>query len=209
MTDASYRQFQREVTRFFRERGHQTPSDFEGLEPESILFDVGGYRGEWAALMRSKYGCHVHVFEPHPGFAEQISNRFSEDGKVTVHPYALGSSEGILMLSDAADGSSAFSKGNPNIRGRIRNATEMLEKLGVEKIAVAKINIEGGEFDLLQHLIATGAIKKFQTITVQFHNFVPNAAAQRDQIHADLAKTHRCNWNYDFVWEEWACLETS
>jgi FkbM family methyltransferase len=206
MTDASHRQFHREVTRFFRERGHHTPSDFEGLAHDSILFDIGGYRGEWTALMRSKYDCHVHVFEPHPEFVELISHRFSEDGKVSVHPYALGSSEDVLMLSDAADGSSAFSKGNPSIQGRIRNATEVLAEIGADKIAVAKINIEGGEFELLQYLIETGAIKKFRTITVQFHNFVPNAVAQRDQIRVDLAKTHRCVWNYDFVWEEWTRL---
>ena len=207
MTDASYRHFHREVTRFFRERGHHTPCDFDELAPESIVFDIGGYRGEWASLMRKKYDCYVHIFEPHPEFAELIADRFEEDSNVTVHPCALGSSEGFLMLSDAADGSSAFSKGNPNVQGRICNATEMLETIDADNIAVAKINIEGGEFDLLRYLIETGAIEKFQKITVQFHNFVPDAVAQRSKIRTALAKTHRCVWNYDFVWEEWVRLE--
>ena len=203
MTDPSYREFRAEIKRFFKERGRGTPNDFVDLTPDSVVFDLGGYRGDWAAVMREKYDCVVHVFEPHPEFADDISDRFKDDKKVIVHACALGASEGTLMLSDAADGSSAFSKGPPNIKGRVCEATQFLTDLGCDEIAATKINIEGGEFDLLPHLIETGAISNFKTITVQFHDFAPNAVEARAAIRTGLSKTHRCRWNYEFVWEEW------
>ncbi len=203
LTDPSYRAFRAEIKRFFRERGRGTPSDYADLTPSSVVFDLGGYRGEWAALMRGKYDCTVHVFEPHPGFAETIETRFADDPKVVVHACALGSGEGVLMLSDAADGSSAFSKGAPNVEGRVRAADPFIASLGCDEIAATKINIEGGEFDVLPHLIETGAISKFRTLTVQFHDFAPDAVAARQAIREGLSKTHTCSWNYEFVWEEW------
>ncbi|MGB7243613.1 MAG: FkbM family methyltransferase [Sulfitobacter sp.] len=208
LTDASYREFRAEIKRFFNERGRGTPSEYDGLTPESVVFDLGGYRGDWAANMRTKYDCFVHVFEPHPEFADHISKRFANDAKVFVHACALGATEGTLMLSDAADGSSVFSKGAPNIKGRVCNATRKIATLKCDDIAATKINIEGGEYDILPHLIETGAISKFKTITVQFHDFAPNAAEARAKIRADLSKTHRCSWNYEFVWEEWVHIES-
>ncbi len=205
-TNPSFRIFNAEVKRFFSERGHVTPSTYEGLDADSVVLDLGGYHGNWASTMRDSYGCLVHVFEPHPAFASLIVDRFSDDSAVTVHDCAIGPYNGDIILSDEMDGSSACTTTDRTIRGRMVNATEMLEQIGAKDIAVAKINIEGGEYDLLQHLIATGAVQKIQTITVQFHYFVPKARAMRDQIRNDLAKTHRCAWSYDFVWEEWTRL---
>ncbi len=203
LTDASYRDFRAEVKRFFKERGRGTPSQYEGLTPDSVVFDLGGYKGEWAATMRAAYDCTVHVFEPHPSFAAEIEARFADDPKVQAHACALGSADGSLMLSDAADGSSAFSQGASNVEGRVVEAVQFITELGCKEIAATKINIEGGEFDILPHLIKTGAITKFRTITVQFHGFAPNAVAERRAIRDSLSKTHTCTWNYDFVWEEW------
>ncbi len=206
LTDEKYRDFRREVKLFFRERGRATPCDYIGMGSNSIVYDLGGYRGDWAATMRSRYDCYVHIFEPHPVFAKFISERFSDDDKVTVHPCALGATDGVLLLSDAADGSSAFSKGTSSVEGRVCSASTLLSSVGAKEVAAIKINIEGGEFDILPHLIETGDILKFTTITVQFHNFVPNAAERRTEIREHLSRTHQCKWCYDFVWEEWVAL---
>ncbi len=87
--------------------------------------------------------------------------------------------------------------------GRIRTAGQVIDALGLDEIAVAKINIEGGEYDILPYLIETGLIARFHTLSIQFHDFNTGDAYLRDMIRADLEKTHRCLWNYDFVWEQW------
>ena len=73
----------------------------------------------------------------------------------------------------------------------------------IERIDLMKINIEGGEYDLLEHLIKTGWIDKIINIQVQFHDFVENAEARMLAIQNDLAKTHELTYQYKFVWENW------
>jgi FkbM family methyltransferase len=203
LTDPGYRAFRREVKRFFREKGRGTPGQYDGLTPASIAFDLGGYKGEWTRHMRETYDCQVHVFEPHPAFAAAIAARFAGDPKVTAHACALGAAEGTMALSDSADASSAFSGDGPQVHGRVCAATDILAALGDADIDATKINIEGGEYEILPHLIETGLINRFRTITVQFHNFTPQDADRRAAIRAALAATHDCVWNYEFVWEEW------
>ena len=42
------------------------------LKPESLVFDVGGYRGEWAREIASRYNCHIHIFEPVDEYCREI-----------------------------------------------------------------------------------------------------------------------------------------
>jgi hypothetical protein len=71
-----------------------------------------------------------------------------------------------------------------------------------------KINIEGGEFDLLDHLIESGMIMCVRRLQVQFHDFVAGASTRRSEIRQRLKASHRETWCYDFVWEEWVLKPT-
>ncbi len=66
-----------------------------------------------------------------------------------------------------------------------------------------EINIEGGEYEVLPRLIDVGMVKDIDRLQIQFHSFVDNAAARREDIQSKLAKTHEMVWCYDFVWECW------
>ena len=66
-----------------------------------------------------------------------------------------------------------------------------------------KINIEGGEYDLLDRLITTGLVGKIDNIQVQFHEFVPNAKERMQNIQKKLSKTHTPTYQYEFIWENW------
>ena len=72
-----------------------------------------------------------------------------------------------------------------------------------KKIDLMKINIEGSEYELLEHLIESGCIKKITDIQVQFHNFVPNAPEKRSELHKKLSRTHYMTYNYPWIWENW------
>jgi FkbM family methyltransferase len=177
---------------------------FSGLGAESIVFDVGGFAGNWAADIHVRYGAYVHVFEPHPGFAQDIAHRFTGNSKIFVHDFAIGRDDGMLNLSDDGDASSSFRSAGRSVSGRIVSVSHFFEQTGFTFVDLAKINIEGGEYDLLPALLDAGLMGRIGTLQVQFHLFSEMDIARRDAIRDRLALTHDCDWSYDFVWEQWS-----
>ena len=52
---------------------------------------------------------------------------------------------------------------------------EFVNKNNILNIDYLKLNIEGSEYELLDHIIDTGFIKNINHIQIRFHNFVPEA----------------------------------
>ncbi len=189
--------------RWFRDGGDRTLRLDYDLGPGSIVFDVGGYTGQWASDIHAMYGCTVHVFEPVPAFADAIARRFARNPRIVVHPFGLGASNGEIALAVDADRSSAFRDGGTAVTGRIVAAADFLASGDFPRVDLLKVNIEGGEYDLLEHLLREGLMGRFQDVQVQFHDFFPEAAARRERIQAGLAASHALTWEYPFVWENW------
>jgi FkbM family methyltransferase len=187
-----------------RDRGDNRLFDYGTLPEGAVAFDLGGYRGDWTArVLTQQPAAHVHVFEPHPAFAGDLRARFAGDDRVEVHAFALGGQDGALALSDAGDASSALSGPDAQITGEVRSVSRFFDERDVPRIDLMKMNIEGGEYDLLPALIAAGVIGRIRRLQVQFHLFEPALAAARDDIRTRLRQTHDCAWEYPFVWEEW------
>lgn len=176
------------------------------LGPDSVVFDVGGYQGDFAAQMRQRYGCQVHLFEPVARFHRHCVERFAADPAVFCHPFGLGDKEEELEMRDDSDASGAFnpaSAGKPVEKVRVRPFSIVFSESGVCRIDLLKVNIEGGEFALLDHLIASGLINDVVHLQVQFHDFFPDAAPRRDRLRQLLGRTHVVQWNFPFIWESW------
>ena len=78
-----------------------------------------------------------------------------------------------------------------------------MKKHNVDQIALMKINIEGGEFPLLEHIANNNCLDLVEEYQIQFHNFVSDAGSKREKISQALEKTHNRTWCYTFVWENW------
>ncbi|APE44825.1 hypothetical protein BOO69_16525 [Sulfitobacter alexandrii] len=206
-TDPEFRAYKRQVRAFYAAQGRGTPERYQGLKPGDTVLDVGAYRGDWAERMTTLYGVRVHCFEPHPRFARHLHDRFREREDVAVEGYAMGRSAGVLKLSDDENASSALVTSGDPVEGEVRPASEVFDTLGLDRVACIKMNIEGGEYDLLPAMIDAGLMPRVDRLTVQFHRYGPEQEAQRDAIRADLARTHRCAWEYPFIWEEWVRLD--
>lgn len=194
-----------EVDRWFRDRGDETLRLDYPLMGESVVFDVGGYLGDFAEAVYQRYGCKVYIFEPVPEFYEKCIARFSGNEKIVTLNYGLSSIDESLDIGLAADASSFAS---PHATGAVqkvllRSVARVIGELGLSRIDLMKINIEGGEFEVIPALVKSGDIKKIQYLQVQFHNFVTHAESRRAEIRTQLQKTHMQMWNYDFVWESW------
>jgi FkbM family methyltransferase len=173
------------------------------LSADSTVLDVGGYEGQWTSDIVAMYGCRVHVFEPIPEFAEQIERRFARNPLVTVHPVGLSVRDGTSVATVAGDASSHLRPGDHPVEIQLRAAESMIEELGLEQIDLVKINIEGAEYDLLDHLVAVGLMSRIRDLQVQFHTFVPNAVERMHAVRKSLDATHHPTYQYDFLWENW------
>lgn len=176
------------------------------LDEKSVVFDVGGYRGDWAASIFELYGCTVHVFEPVKSYVAVLQSRFVGNPRIHVHPFGLAGTNMEKEFAVLGDASSAFRKGGISETVKLVRAADFLRQENIVGVNLMKANIEGGEYDLLEHLTASGLIEKFGAIQVQFHDFFDNAAVRREDIRKSLRQTHFLTYNFDFVWESWQRL---
>lgn len=194
------------VRLWFKINGDKTLRlDYPDLNNNSIVLDMGGYEGQWTSDIYSKYNSSILIFEPYKPYAEAIESRFKKNEKIKIFPFGLGKINGTEKLNISADGSSVFKRGaDANISEiKIVEAAVFLRDQGITRIDLIKINIEGGEYDLLENLIDEGIINKIANIQVQFHDFVPNAYTRMKNIQEELSKTHELTYQYEFVWENW------
>ena len=186
------------------ERGQARLYDYIDLPEGAVVFDMGGYKGEWADLVLNQQpDCTIHLFEPHPGFAADLRAKYREDARVRVYDYALGGRDGKLQLSDNKNASSAVAAGDKGLSADLVAAERFFATFGIPGIDLMKINTEGGEYDLLPALIDGGFITRIDRLQVQFHLFEEAMIDRRDAIRAGLEHSHDCAWEYPFVWEEW------
>ena len=80
---------------------------------------------------------------------------------------------------------------------------EFFDEEKIEEIDLLYLNIEGSEYKLLDQLIESGLINKIKHLQVQFHNYIDDASNKRKLIRKHLDKTHKCIFNFPFIWERW------
>lgn len=175
------------------------------LEKSEVVFDLGGYHGQWASDIFSKYGCCVHVFEPISCFTNKIKKRFYSNPCIVVHELGMAgeSGEGEFILADDATSFERNQDGK-KLKCQLISLTDFLKKYPLKEVALAKINIEGAEYDLLEDWIYAGQILLFRHLLIQFHEDAVDQAFDRMmEIQMKLRKTHYLEWSYPFVWESW------
>ncbi|CAN5349021.1 hypothetical protein BH09GEM1_BH09GEM1_04460 [soil metagenome] len=194
---------QKVFDRWFADEGDKTLRLDYDLTDAAVVLDVGGYEGQWASDMFLRYRCFIHILEPVPAFAANIARRISGNPRVTLHAVGLGSTTRAESISIIDNESSVFKTAPQSAEIRIVAADEFFRSERIKAVDLMKINIEGGEYDLLEHLIETGLVLDIRNIQVQFHDFVPLAEPRMRAIQASLQETHELTWQYRFVWENW------
>jgi len=173
------------------------------LGNDSVVCDLGGYKGQWSSDIYSRYNCRIFVFEPVIGFAKNIKERFEKNPNIKVFPFALGASKRIETISLCDDASSFMRKGNSTTTIQVEDIAEILSVVLSNECDLMKINIEGAEYEVMQRLIETDWIKKIKNIQIQFHDVGPDSEQRMKSIWQELEKTHKITYQYKFVWENW------
>lgn len=177
------------------------------LDESSVVVDVGGFEGQWSSDIFDKYNCKIFIFEPVESFFQKIKERFNGNNSIICYNLGLSNRNESIDISLMGDRSSLIEKSPTKEQIKIVNASNFFIEKEIEKIDLIKINIEGGEYDLLDNLIHNDTIKKIKNIQVQFHDFVPNAKERMLKIREELRKTHYPTYQKEFVWENWRKIE--
>jgi len=196
-------QFER-VQPWFAIKGDTTVRMDYDLNPDSIVFDLGGYKGEYSADIFCKYNPYIYIFEPVESFFKIINNKFSNNKKVESYNFGLSSRNQQLQINLSDNSSSIYIKSDQTEVIVLKSIVEFIQNERITQVDLIKINIEGGEYDVLEALIDNNLISIFKNIQVQFHDFIiENAKERMGIIQSKLSKTHEITYQYEFVWENW------
>lgn len=176
------------------------------IDADSLVLDVGAFRGEWSERIWDRYEPTIHAFEPAPGPSRRMGTTFADNDKVHVHQFGLGGWDMDASLALNGPGASIYgppSKQFGSAAVRIRDVSAVLEELGVDDIDLLKINIEGGEYDLIDRLDGTQWLPRVRLLMVQFHEWHPRAHFRRRTNRRALRRDHDEVWGYPWCWELW------
>ena len=193
----------KETQRFWADGGAERFCYNYDLNSDSLVIDLGGYKGQWASDIYSRYKCRIMIFEPVLSFAAKIEERFRKNPGIEVFSLALGKNQREDFIAIEADASSMFIKSPVRETIQFEDVKEFFAQHNIKSIDLMKINIEGGEYELMSRLIETGLIHIINHILIQFHDFGSDSEILMENICHELSKTHTPTYQYKFIWENW------
>lgn len=178
------------------------------LDADSVVVDIGAFRGQGASQIHGLYRCQIHGFEPNPHAYEAFVERFVDVDEVHPYNYGLGAADATLDLELSGQGSSLHGLRDgqapeETVPVQIRDIVTVLDELGLDRVDFLKMNIEGAEYDLLDRLLSSGAMGRVRYLLVQFHEWHPGAHRRRRAIRRQLRRTHDLVWDYPWIFELW------
>ena len=191
---------------WFIDRGDETHRvDYNNLSSNSIVFDLGGYKGEWAKKIYDKYRCKIFVFEPVKSFYEIITKQFDGNSEVQVFNFGLGHEDFEAIIEVDADASRMSTEKSYGAREviYIKSFSEFVKEHSIKNIDLMKVNIEGAEYDLMDSILENGFISIVGNLQIQFHDFEDIHLQRMRSIQSSLRATHCLSYQYHFVWENW------
>jgi len=189
--------------RWVKDKGDETHRLIYDLNETSIVFDLGGYEGDFTKEIHERYRSSVFVFEPVSTFHQRISYRFEQNKKISVFNFGLSNRDETRPINLSDDGSSIFGKSSDSEMIQLKDIVSFIKDSNIDHIDLMKINIEGGEFQVVPALIESGLINKVSNLQIQFHLFVNGSKTLRKEIREKLTETHELTYDYWFIWENW------
>jgi FkbM family methyltransferase len=164
---------------------------------------LGGFMGE-SAIQLERMGFRVVVFEPINDWANTIrENAKNRNLAIEVIQAAASNKDGFLKLGMSKDGTSEFREvGLGSVSVTSLNFAEWVLAHS-ERVSFLEMNIEGGEYVVLEELISSGAIDRIDSLAVQFHNLDPTHRVRRNEISSLLSTRYKAIYSFPWVWEFW------
>lgn len=195
--------FKSEIERYFKDGADEALRYRYNLDSNSVVFDIGGYLGDFADVIRNKFSSKVFIFEPVQEYYNLCRERFLNDSSVNSFHYGIGGSNKNSLIYMNGDATSSNIGSGETESIEIRTLKYAMESNNIERINLMKINIEGDEYALLESAIEDGLMGMVDNIQVQYHLIDDHCQSRKEKITEELKKTHDLEWKYDWVWESW------
>lgn len=132
------------------------------LDPESVVLDVGANIGNHALFLARRCSA-VHCFEPNPRALERLKKNIALNHatNIAVHEFGLGDKNETARFYDNISGNlgaSGFAKADGKSRVLelpLRSADEAISELGLHRVDLIKMDVEGMEERVLSALHQT------------------------------------------------------
>lgn len=187
-----------DTKQWFKDNGDNTHRVNYDLNKRSVVFDIGGYIGDFTHKINKIYGCTIHCFEPVDEYFNKLSKRFETFNNIKLFNEAVCGYKKRHTLFLNGDKSSSYIKSNNSLF----ITSVPFNEVAMDRMDLVKINIEGGEYDLLDYMIKEDLVSRCSNIQVQFHK-IGDYEENYKNTASELTKTHSLTYRYPFVWENW------
>jgi len=156
----------------------------KNTQPGMIALDVGADIGYYTVNLAKRVGPggRVIAFEPIPAARERLLQNIATNGykNITVSEYALGNQDGIVYLEDpltksriSLTKSEGNSNGTKDIKVIIKRMDDLIGDLGLDRIDIVKMDIEGAEHEALRGM--EQSLRKYKPMLVieVHHEYLP------------------------------------
>lgn len=148
------------------------------LDAQSVIYSFGIGRDlslEQALIKR--HGCSVHAFDPTPVALEWARRQALPDSLV-IHDYGVANFDGVLEFHLPRKASGAhfspvrrYKNTSPEtLEAPVKRLSTILPELGHDRIDLLKIDIEGGEYNVIDDFLAD-EIHAGQLLVEFHHNY--------------------------------------
>lgn len=172
------------------------------LSRESLIVDIGSYKGSWLHHMNKLYGCKCIGVEPVINyFKESLQLEFNNKCDIYDFGLTVDSSDKIRMSFDE-DASSMFKEIElkESVIVNTVNAKEFFERI-TDPIDVLQINAEGLEYSLIPYMCQHNLFAPVKFVQIQFHDISPDCKRSMYACIDLIEKSgFTTKFEYPFVW---------
>ena len=172
------------------------------LSRESLIVDIGSYKGSWLHHMNKLYGCKCIGVEPVTDYFKE-SLKLEFNNKCEIHDFGLtvDASDKVRMSFDE-DASSMVKEIDlkKSVVVNTVNAKEFFQRIQ-EPIDVLQINAEGLEYSLIPYMHENNLFAPVKFVQIQFHDI---SHTSQSAMYACIDLVEKSGFNtkfeYPFVW---------
>lgn len=177
------------------------------LTEESVVFDIGAYKGRWAREIATRYNPHLFAFEPQPWAAELCRRELESFPKAKVFEHGLGVDTGLFPMDEFGTDGCTFEVGYSTRdqigQGRLVEILSFIKKNRVKKIDLCMMNIEGYEFRLIPYMLENGVFERIRYFMCQFHLFGDQDSARYEALRDAIYEKMDYHFDYGRVLTCW------
>jgi FkbM family methyltransferase len=176
------------------------------IGPGHICLDIGANVGKITQLF-AETGATVHAFEPDPWAFKQLTIAMQDFNNVKLYNVAIGTESRTVFLTRQdhfdvnprrASTGSTITKEDGKISVEQYNLVDFIQALN-NPIKIAKMDIEGAEIDVCNHLFSHPVLDQIENLFVETHEFRPHHAAATAALRASIPQHKKSSISLDWI----------